>query len=107
MRAQLALALQQIEFELRALRWWEQPPPDAQALASTQPFCVDTLNFAQWLQWVLLPRMQHLLQQQLPLPERCAVAAMAEMVYQDMAEQTSDLRRALEQLDSLFGTQLN
>ena len=47
MREKLGFCLQQIEFELRALRWWEEQAPDAAALASRQPFCVDTLAFSQ------------------------------------------------------------
>lgn len=104
MRTQVKHSLQQIELELRNLHWWENQAPSAQALASSQPFCLDSLSFAQWLQWVLLPRMSYLLDQQLPLPESCAVAAMADMVYQDQLAQTAALRKQLEQLDSLFAT---
>ncbi len=102
MREKLGFCLQQIEFELRALRWWEEQAPDAAALASRQPFCVDTLAFSQWLQWVLLPRMQQLLDAQLPLPQNCAITAMAEVVYQDEVAQTRELCRALSELDALF-----
>ena len=64
------------------LELWQSSPPSAQALASTQPFAVDTLNFDQWLQWILLPRMNELLVLQLPLPAKSAIAAMAEEVYE-------------------------
>ncbi|MCF5282706.1 pseudouridine synthase, partial [Pseudomonas syringae] len=39
-----------IERELRVLGWWDTTPPSEQALASQEPFSVDTLEFAQWLQ---------------------------------------------------------
>lgn len=45
--------LSELEDELRQLGWWEQQAPSAQALQSQQPFCVDTLEFSQWLQWIL------------------------------------------------------
>lgn len=54
----IANVLLQIESELRLVALWEQESPPAAALASTIPFCFDTLEFHQWLQWVFLPRMR-------------------------------------------------
>ena len=81
MRDQLNLLLQSLEVELRAQGRWDHEAPDQSALRSTQPFAVDTLNFDQWLQWILLPRLQELLLLQLPLPDNCAIRPMAEEVY--------------------------
>ena len=47
-----------IERELRTLDMWSVEPPVPEALASVEPFCVDTLRFEQWLQWIFLPRMK-------------------------------------------------
>ncbi|OYW90485.1 MAG: pseudouridine synthase, partial [Pseudomonadales bacterium 32-61-5] len=47
---ELAEQLLLIERELRVLGVWEALSPDPQALASREPFCVDTLSFEQWLQ---------------------------------------------------------
>lgn len=58
---QLATALQQCQ------RWQSLPPP-ASALASTQPFCCDTLAFEGWLQFLFLPRCHALLDGGQPLP---------------------------------------
>lgn len=60
---QVAEQLLLIERELRVLGWWSESPPSAQALASREPFCVDTLEFQQWLQWIFLPRMKVILEQ--------------------------------------------
>ena len=81
MRDQLNLLLQSLEVELRSQGRWGHEAPDQAALRSTQPFAVDTLHFDQWLQWILLPRLQELLAQQLPLPDNCAIRPMAEEVY--------------------------
>ena len=81
MRDRLGELLRALETELRAQGRWENLAPPPQALTSTQPFAVDTLDFDQWLQWILLPRMNELLVSQLPLPGNSAIAPMAEEVY--------------------------
>ena len=85
MRDQLSLLLRTLESELRTQGRWEDRPPPPQALLSNEPFAVDTLDFDQWLQWVLLPKLQQLLLRQLPLPSNCAIQPMAEEVYGDDA----------------------
>ncbi len=81
MRDQLSLLLRTLESELRTQGRWEDRPPPPQALLSNEPFAVDTLDFDQWLQWVLLPKLNQLLLHQLPLPSNCAIQPMAEEVY--------------------------
>lgn len=74
----LAAVLLEIEAVLRSNGRWETAAPPVTALASSEPFCVDTLRFEQWLQWIFLPRMQHILEHQQPLPASSAIAAYAE-----------------------------
>ena len=50
-----------IEGELRRLTLWQSSSPGAERLASETPFCYDTLTFDQWLQWLFIPRMEHIL----------------------------------------------
>ena len=75
-----------IERELRALGWWDDCAPSDEALASVEPFCVDTLDFSQWLQWIFLPRMKFILEQDMALPSASGILQMAEMVYQGRTE---------------------
>jgi uncharacterized protein YqcC (DUF446 family) len=91
-----------IERELRRQGWWQAEPPSAEALASVEPFSVDTLDFDQWLQWVFLPRMKMIIEQDLPLPNASGILAMAEMVYADRAEQSRGLRASLARFDELI-----
>ena len=70
-----------LECELRRTGLWHNETPTAQAMASVEPFCVDTLDFSQWLQFVFLPRMHALLQSEAPLPTQCDIATMAETVW--------------------------
>jgi uncharacterized protein YqcC (DUF446 family) len=71
-------ALLAIEAELRFLALWESEPPPAADLLSKQPFCCDTLDFTQWLQWILLPRMWNIVEQGGPYPPRCGIYVYAE-----------------------------
>ena len=73
--------LQLIEFELKNAGLWSLQAPSAQALASTAPFCCDSMPFEQWLQFVLLPRMHALLDGGLPLPGQICICPMAEQVF--------------------------
>ncbi|MEW6461339.1 MAG: YqcC family protein [Pseudomonadota bacterium] len=91
----LAEHLLLIERELRVLGWWQEQAPSDAALASQEPFCVDTLTFEQWLQWIFLPRMKQLLEADAALPSVSGIQPMAEMVYR---EQSGVARRLLELL---------
>jgi uncharacterized protein YqcC (DUF446 family) len=79
----VTVLLRLLEDELRAQDRWDPAPPDAEALRSSVPFAADVLSFDQWLQWILLPRFQALLDLGAALPTRCAIRPMAEEVYDD------------------------
>ena len=85
-RDELTALLQALEHEMRAMERWEETPPPADALNSKEPFAVDTLDFDQWLQWILVPRLNDLLRRQLPLPGHSAIRPMAEEVYAEISE---------------------
>ncbi|MBE7373764.1 YqcC family protein [Pseudomonas lopnurensis] len=103
MEARLPAVAQQlllIERELRVLGLWAPVPPTPEALASSEPFCVDTLQFEQWLQWIFLPRMKTIIEGGLPLPAISGIHAMAEMVYRE--RQVAGLLAALRRFDELI-----
>ncbi|MET0356375.1 MAG: YqcC family protein [Cellvibrio sp.] len=91
-----------IEKELRELRLWEAESPSAEALASTQPFAIDTLNFAQWLQFIFIPRLYAMVEQQIPLPKVSGVKPMAEEYFQVLPLNSSALVLHLEKMDKLL-----
>jgi uncharacterized protein YqcC (DUF446 family) len=101
-RLQLAEQLRLIEAELRQLGWWTLTPPTEAALASVEPFAVDSMDFEQWLQWLFLPRMQQLLESGSPLPSACAIQPMAEMVLAERANQGRALLQVLGEFDRLI-----
>lgn len=100
---ELADQLLLIEQALREQGWWDATPPTAQALASQEPFAVDTLAFEQWLQWIFLPKMKVILEQNLPLPNASGIREMAEMVFVDRPDQARELLEALSRFDRLIG----
>lgn len=91
-----------IERELRQLGWWQNEAPSAEALASQAPFCIDTLAFEQWLQWVFLPRMKVLLEDARPLPTVSGIREMAEMAYREQPQKVRALLGLLGALDRLL-----
>lgn len=102
----LAEQLLLIERELRLLGWWESQAPSAAALASQEPFCVDTLSFEQWLQWIFLPRMAFLLEQGAALPETSGIHAMGEMTFASRAAEARTLQGLLGEFDRLLQVRL-
>ncbi|MCV6590603.1 MAG: YqcC family protein [Marinobacterium sp.] len=73
----LAALLAELRAELQVQGRWQMLPPSPEALASTQPFCVDTLPFEQWLQWVLIARFEAMVEARLPLPGHCDISPYA------------------------------
>jgi uncharacterized protein YqcC (DUF446 family) len=92
----IAETLRDIEKELRGLHLWELEMLPADALASDQPFAIDTMTFPQWLQF--------LLDQQLPLPSNCGIAPMAEQYFAPLNIHSSALITYLHQIDALLTT---
>ena len=91
-----------VERELRLLGWWSRVPPSAEALASRQPFCVDTLQFHEWLQWIFLPRMKQIVERGEALPAVSGIREMAEVCYRQSRPEVARLLDALGEFDRLI-----
>ena len=102
MRTEIAEILIDIEAQLRQLGQWDKIPPSTEALASTEPFCVDTLTLPQRLQFIFLPTLYRMLEEGHALPDRCGIAPMAEEFYKGSGLAVADLVQALEQIDELL-----
>ena len=102
MRTQVAEVLIDIEAQLRQLDQWDKIPPSTEALASTEPFCVDTLTLPQWLQFVFLPTIYRMLEEDQALPQRCGIAPMAEEFFRDSGLAVGGLVDALLRIDELL-----
>ncbi len=75
-------ALDELEAALRSVDLWSTARPDPEAFDSAQPFCVDTMDLAQWLRYVFIARLQALVDARAPLPATCEVAPAAEAYLQ-------------------------
>ena len=90
-----------LELAVLEAGWWGNESPDAAALASTEPFCVDTLRFSEWLQWVYIPKMRAYIASQGALPERSGLLAIAEEAWCGSAADTDSLLLVMRALDGL------
>lgn len=99
---QLADSLLQIEIELRRLNAWASELPPEEAFQSTAPFCVDTLDFTQWLQFVFVERMKVIIENEHPLPTVSGIAPMAEEHFRGREQSVRGLIKELESIDQLL-----
>ena len=93
--------LLELEGEMRAVGWWQSASPDAQALASTEPFCVDCLTFSEWLQWVYIPRMHAFMQHYGALPAASGLLPIAEEAWKGCETEIGRLLAIVAALDGL------
>lgn len=100
--SEVNIVLQALAQDLKDLGLWQDEAPPAEHLASQQPFCIDTLSFSQWLQFVFLTRMQVLVDARLTLPGQCGIAPMAEEYFKPMALDAGVLIQRLETIDKVL-----
>ena len=101
----LADVLLEVEAILRRTGKWEGQPPPEGALDSSQPFCLDTLEFEQWLQWILLPSMKQILENRKPLPGRSGITEYAEECLPRHDPQMLRLLEVIKRFDDLISIQ--
>ncbi|HID9641316.1 TPA: YqcC family protein [Proteus mirabilis] len=92
-----------IEEEMKNIGLWQLDAPNDEAFASSEPFCIDTMEAHEWLQWVLIPRLSSLIDSGMALPTAFAIAPYYEEAFKD--DETRDyvnLLNHLRELDALF-----
>lgn len=99
---QLLSILIDVEYELRRLQLWEAVAPSDEALASTQPFAVDTLTFAQWVQFIFMPKLRQLVEHKQPLPAVSGIAPMAEQYFAALPVDAVNLIQHIDRIDVLL-----
>ena len=95
----LADALLSLQQELQQLGLWSELPPSPAALSSQEPFCVDTLAFEEWLQWVFIPRMGQIVELAGVLPSSCNIQPMGEEAFAHLGRRGAVLLELLGHID--------
>ena len=94
--------LDALEQELRRLNVWSPLPPSPESMASSAPFCLDTMMFSQWLQWVFAPRLRALIDHGGPLPSGSNILSYAQLALPAEGLQSDELMAIIEQFDLLM-----
>lgn len=97
--------LARIEALLACYQYWQKSAPSPDRLTSNQPFCLDTLQPYEWLQWVLIPRMQRLIADHAPLPANVMITPYYEMVLAPDCPARDALLKILGEFDALLSYQ--
>lgn len=101
-RRAVAEVVDSIAREMRRNDLWEDQAPSDRCMASSQPFCCDTLQFHQWLQWQFLPRMYDILDHERDLPENSAILPYAEEFLPGQVDKPERLLFLLHTFDELI-----
>lgn len=92
----------QLQHTMIKAEMWQSEPPSSAALQSREPFAVDTLSLAQWLQFIFIPRFQGMLADGAPLPTKLAIAPYAEQVWTSSSEQSNEVLAVIRAIDRHF-----
>ncbi|MBB3047679.1 uncharacterized protein YqcC (DUF446 family) [Litorivivens lipolytica] len=93
---EIASLLIDLEAILRNRGLWASEPPSDEALASVEPFCVDTLELQEWLQFIFIPRIYWLIDAEAAMPAKCEIKPVVEEALDNPGEA---LLRVIGQLD--------
>jgi uncharacterized protein YqcC (DUF446 family) len=100
-----ALKADEIEIELKRLGRWKNDYLPEEAFEDMGAFGSNTMSFEQWLQFVLIPRIREIIQEQGDFPSGSNLAPYA-IRYFDGDYEADPLREILYQLDQLINNQL-
>ncbi len=89
----------QLETELKAASLWQSEPLPPSAYESTEPFCIDRMSFAQWLQFIFLPRMHALIDSGQPLPAQISIVPLAEVYFAQVGVKAEELLKLLQKIE--------
>ena len=97
----IAATVDKIEAEMKRIRYWELVPLKPEQMDFTQAFAMDTMSFAQWLQFVFLPRVREAITAN-DFPSSSSVGTQAVREF-DGDPNADELVTLLSEFDTLFG----
>ena len=92
----------EIELEMKRIGYWRTEPLPEIAYQFHQAFAVDTMTFTQWLQFILIPRVHQVLDENGVFPTSSMVGTQGLREF-DGNERASRLVDLLLEFDQLFG----
>jgi uncharacterized protein YqcC (DUF446 family) len=95
----IAQTLSAITKEMQHLGLWHDASPSQEKLASKLPFCVDTLTFCEWLQWIMFPKLFVIIETKANLPSKSNMSVMAQEALKREDANTEQLLKLITQLD--------
>lgn len=102
MYLEVADLLLEIELELRRLDMWSEKTVTKEQLMSTEPFCIDTMTFPEWIQFVFIMRLKIILEQGAELPNTSAIAPMAEEYFRGASINAGAFISSIKKFDQLI-----
>ncbi|TWX67214.1 YqcC family protein [Colwellia demingiae] len=101
----ISALLEELTIELKLLKLWQIQPPSAAELSSSAPFCCDTLAFEQWLQFLFIPKIAMMINQQQSLPARISLTPMAEETFKCLSTNAQPLLDVIQKIDNTLTEQ--
>lgn len=84
--AKITNILNELEHQMRKLGAWQAAKPTDDALASREPFSIDTLQPEQWLQWIFIAKIRQLIELNQPLPKGFEMSPYFSEVWKERQE---------------------
>lgn len=101
----ISTLLADLAFELKSLNLWQISQPSTAKLSSSAPFCCDTLAFEQWLQFIFIPKLVEMINQQRSLPSKISLTPMAEEAFKHLSTSTKPLIDIIRKIDKTLTEQ--
>lgn len=95
----MADLLLDLESEMRRQELWSVDEPTEYALQSTAPFSADRLAIEEWLQWIFIPTIKSLIENDEPLPAKCEIHPYAEEYLKQETRQFDRLLSVIQDID--------
>ncbi len=101
----IAALLETLTCELKLLNLWQTQRPTSDELLSSAPFCCDTLSFEQWLQFIFIPKLTEMINQQQSLPTKISLTPMAEEAFKHFSVNVNPLFDVIKNIDKTLTEQ--
>lgn len=103
---QIKQALANLANELDTIGLWTKQPPTLAQLSSQEPFCVDTMPFEQWLQWLFIPKLEQLVSAEHfhGMAHHSDIHTMATYVFKDYTQDTKKSCEIIKDIDALLNS---